>query len=41
MTTWERIKKYKKMYTWPMNVIVGEEYSNLRPEGGSNDRKRK
>jgi len=30
------------MYTWPMNVIVGEEYMNARRKGGmSNENRRK
>lgn len=40
LDTWERIKKYKEMYTWPMNVIVGYEYMNERFDKGGKHVKR-
>ena len=38
---WEKIKAYRSFYTWPMNVIVGEEYINSRPEGGMRNENRR
>lgn len=26
--TWEKIKKYRKMYTWPVSAIIGQEYES-------------